>query len=141
MKDKTKTGYTITKKVMDDVFHLNEVNFEEVNSLEYLQEAVGGYIEVIRLENDVCIWINEEGKINGMKPNTALLDKNGKIFDVIHGDFVLTAVNEEGDTVPMTMEQVNYFETLGNRPIIATMGEKTVVLSTLMFKNFESGKK
>ena len=41
----------------------------------------------------------------------------------------------------MTMEQVNYFETLGNRPIIATMGEKTVVLSTLMFKNFESGKK
>ena len=86
MKDKTKTGYTITKKVMDDVFHLNEVNFEEVNSLEYLQEAVGGYIEVIRLENDVCIWINEEGKINGMKPNTALLDKNGKIFDVIHGD-------------------------------------------------------
>ena len=141
MKDKTKTGYTITKKVMDDVFHLNEVNFEEVNSLEYLQESVGCYIEVIRLENDVCIWINEEGKINGMKPNTALLDKNGKIFDVIHGDSVLTAVNEEGDTVPMTMEQVNYFETLGNRPIIATMGEETVVLSTLMFKNFESGKK
>lgn len=136
MTNERKTGYTITKKVLEDVFHVNKVSFEDVNTLEYLQEAVEGYIEVIRLENDVCIWVNEEGKINGLKPNTALVDKNGRIFDIIHGNFVVTASDEEGNTVPMTKEQVNYFESLGYNPMIATMGEEIVVLSTLKFENY-----
>jgi hypothetical protein len=34
----------------------------EVNSLKDLQEAVGGYIEPVRLEDGSVIFVNEEGK-------------------------------------------------------------------------------
>ena len=39
------------------------------NTLEACQKIVGGWIEVVRITEDVAIVVNEEGKINGMKPN------------------------------------------------------------------------
>ena len=44
------------------------------NSLESMQSFVGGYIEPFYpvAEEDVCIIVNEEGKINGMELNRAV---------------------------------------------------------------------
>ena len=39
------------------------------NTLEATQEIVEGFIEIVRLTEDVVLVVNEEGKINGMKPN------------------------------------------------------------------------
>lgn len=39
------------------------------NTLEACQKIVGGWIEVVRIFADVAIVVNEDGKINGMKPN------------------------------------------------------------------------
>lgn len=39
------------------------------NTLEATQEIVEGFIEVVRLAEDLLLVVNDEGKINGMKPN------------------------------------------------------------------------
>lgn len=38
-------------------------------SLEELQKIVGGYIEIVPLDNDQIIVLNEEGKLMGLKVN------------------------------------------------------------------------
>ena len=37
------------------------------NTLEALQEAVGGLIEVVTLDSDVCLICNDEGKLIAYK--------------------------------------------------------------------------
>ena len=56
------------------------------NTLEAMQQMVGGYIEVIPLE-DVCLVCNEEGKLMGLPGSRRLGD------DIIAGTFFLA-----GDT-------------------------------------------
>ena len=56
------------------------------NTLEAMQQMVGGYIEVIPLD-DVCLVCNEEGKLMGLPGNRRLGN------DVIAGTFFLA-----GDT-------------------------------------------
>lgn len=36
-----------------------------------LQFMVGGYIEALRLSDDLIMWVNEEGKLQGLPLNTA----------------------------------------------------------------------
>lgn len=38
-------------------------------TLEELQKIVGGYIEVVRLDDGAIMIINEEGKLHGLPPN------------------------------------------------------------------------
>ena len=57
------------------------------NTLEAMQQMVGGYIEVIPLE-DVCLVCNEEGKLMGLPGSRRLGD------DIIAGTFFLA-----GDTL------------------------------------------
>lgn len=38
-------------------------------TLENLQRTVGGYIEVVQVDEDVVIICNEEGKLLGLEPN------------------------------------------------------------------------
>ena len=52
------------------------------NSLATLQTIVGGYIEVIRLDNNLLMVIDEEGKLKGREYNpvaTAIARKQGNI--------------------------------------------------------------
>ena len=39
------------------------------NTLKALQEAVGGYIETVTLDNGLVLICNEEGKLRGMQHN------------------------------------------------------------------------
>lgn len=39
------------------------------NTLEALQEAVGGYIETVSFAEGLCIICNEEGRLMGLEPN------------------------------------------------------------------------
>lgn len=66
-------------------------------SLEELQEIVGGYIEVLPLNDDEIMVLNEEGKILGLDLNdnaTALISEAGMWDDFIVGD-VLVCKNDE----------------------------------------------
>ena len=66
-------------------------------SLEELQEIVGGYIEVLPLNDDEIMVLNEEGKILGLDLNdnaTELISEAGMWDDFIVGD-VLVCKNDE----------------------------------------------
>jgi hypothetical protein len=41
----------------------------DVSSLEKLQEAVGGYIEIVTLDREMCLIVNEEGLLMGLDQN------------------------------------------------------------------------
>ncbi|UTV34846.1 DUF3846 domain-containing protein [Bacillus altitudinis] len=75
------------------------------NTLEALQEAVGGYIEAVRVTSSIIIWTNEEGKPKGLNHNFHL-SLNGFIEDWVVGDVVITGSNEEGENVSLTDEEI-----------------------------------
>lgn len=86
--------------------------FEIGNSYEMLREAVGGWIECVRIRHDIDMWLNEEGKLNGLERNnfaTALFwDAFGFMSDIIVGNVIFTSSNEEGETIGLNLEQVTY---------------------------------
>lgn len=92
-----------------------EVWIDKNNSLAELQDLVNGNVDVLSvLGNGVDLWVNEEGLINGSKPNRAIyatkhmeevgyLDqltfghpvKEGELYSLICGDFVAFGVDEK----------------------------------------------
>lgn len=46
---------------------------EMENTLEALQQAVGGYIETVTFSPDAAVVCNEEGRLRGMAPNCSFL--------------------------------------------------------------------
>ena len=46
---------------------------EMKNTLEELQDAVGGNIEIVSFASDACIICNEEGRLRGLPFNCRLL--------------------------------------------------------------------
>ena len=59
------------------------------NTLEAMQEAVGGYIDIIGLDGSVCILLNDEGKLIGLEGNRRIGS------DIIVGDFLFVAVTRK----------------------------------------------
>lgn len=57
------------------------------DSLEAMQEAVGGWVEVIRISKGDVLLVNEEGRLRGMKRNAIVSDMLGRL---IVGPVVLT---------------------------------------------------
>lgn len=48
--------------------------------LRELQEAVGGYVDVVALDQGLDMWVNDEGLVNGMSANwlaSALAARSG----------------------------------------------------------------
>lgn len=83
------------------------------NTLEELQQIVGGYIEIPFLgnrfkENIIDVIINEEGKfIDDCKPEIAIVDENTKqILDIVHGNCIFASHDEEGNTIALNEEQM-----------------------------------
>lgn len=84
---------------------------EITNELEDLQKIVGGYIEVPYLKetfanNGIDVIINEEGFIENLRPEIAVVDNlTGHVFDVIMGNCIFASHDEEGNTTELNEEQ------------------------------------
>ena len=66
------------------------------SGLHSLQQEVGGYIEAIYPYEDlVGIVCNEEGKMEGLPLNRAIYNKNGEMFDIIAGTFLIVGLSED----------------------------------------------
>ena len=64
--------------------------------LEPLQAVVGGLIEAVYpFEEPVALVCNEEGKLLELPLNRALLDENGKVYDIIAGTFLVVGLTED----------------------------------------------
>lgn len=63
------------------------------NTLEALQQAVGGYIEVVPLTEQLCVICNEEGKLLGLPPVAAMPARR----DVLCGPLVICRTTQDGE--------------------------------------------
>lgn len=90
------------------------------NSLSAMQEVVGGYIEIIPAERmmggnilrnrDLLLVLNEEGKMNGSKPNFPTRDGYDYIFGTV---FICKA--QEDEMVGLSEEEANFVAGLVHR--------------------------
>ena len=98
-------------------------SFDPTATLAFLQGAVGGLVECLPFPIEgVDAWVNEEGKyaphtndegetVQGLPYNTIATQEMrsaGLLFegDWIAGAMVLTATNDEGDTVGLSEAQL-----------------------------------
>ncbi len=79
-------------------------------TLKHLQEAVGGFVDVVALAPGMDMWVNDEGLVIGLPINetaTAIAHQHGMKHQFYVGAAVFTGgCNEEGDTLPLTEQQV-----------------------------------
>jgi hypothetical protein len=82
-------------------------------SLKVLQEAVGGWVEAVDLNDEVTLWCNEEGKLEGLPTHpsaTRFFQAAFNTQDWIAGNIILTGgVDDEGDTLGLTDEQIQKY--------------------------------
>lgn len=88
--------------------------FVEIDGgLESMQALVGGLIEMVELDEGIDIVVNEEGKGIGLSPNRMWIIRD-QVEDVFYGAFFVCAVNEDGESIELTDEQLkrtlNFFE-------------------------------
>lgn len=76
---------------------------EGESQLKVLQDAVGGWVQAVDFTQDLTLWCNEEGKLNGLPINpmaTFLWEKYFGFTDVICGNVIFTGgTGEEGETL------------------------------------------
>lgn len=84
------------------------------NTLEELQNIVGGYIEIPMMskkfyECDIDMIINEEGKlIEDMNPEIAVVKRStGDLLDVVMGNIIFASHDTEGNTIALNEEQID----------------------------------
>ena len=58
-------------------------------TLSEMQACVGGYIELVHLKDGVILVVNEEGRLNNLKPNIIATELAGLSDDHIVGDVLL----------------------------------------------------
>lgn len=97
--------------------------------LEDLQKAVGGDIEAVYpFDDDVALVVNGEGKINGLALNRALRTKDGDIYDIVAGDFLVVGLGEE-DFSSLSPEQLERYAQMFHHPeVFVKMGRSIMTL-------------
>ena len=79
------------------------------NELESLQKAVSigadyvGYIEIIGIDDNVCILCNEEGKLINLEPNRRFYN------DIICGVFYVVGEDDEGNLTSLSEKSIEYY--------------------------------
>lgn len=74
--------------------------------LKPMQDAVGGYIEQVTLEDGVGLICNEEGQLLGLEYNRVVPALQG----VVCGNFFISRYNNEGETVDVTDADIKKYE-------------------------------
>lgn len=101
------------------------------NDLESLQKAVGGLIEFVDIEENVCILCNEEGKLIGLEGNRRLNN------DIIAGTFYVCGVNDNGELISLTSAQMDKYLRYFWEPQTFTQDEINDTLIIKFFTNWE----
>lgn len=110
------------------VLENDELKEKEIdNDLKSIQNEVGGYIEMPYLskrlaDKGINLIINEEGKILDLEKQLYVIDNKGNILDIIYGNCLFTSRNEDGDTVGLSQEQIDFLKTELGLYLIAQYG-------------------
>jgi hypothetical protein len=88
---------------------INIVEMDKKYSLEQLQKEVGGWIEVVKLNGKMSMYVNEEGLMRQFKINpiaTSLYFQYTGINTPIVGDVIITGRSSNGSQVNLKDECV-----------------------------------
>ena len=86
----------IIKRHDEEFGHMTNIS----ESLENLQNTVGGYIECVSPDPRIVIICNEEGKLIGMEQNMKIPG------DILCGTIIVAGVSgDEFDDVPISFEE------------------------------------
>lgn len=89
---------------------LSEVRDIE-NKLEVFQTIVGGHIEALRIRDDLCCYVNEDGKLLNMRPNFVIGRQYVSKVDIIVGTAVFfRAEDGEDDEISLTLTDILYLD-------------------------------
>lgn len=96
------------------VLNNGELKQKEINNtLETLQDIVGGYIEIpliskVFKQHDIDVVINDEGKyIEGLRPEIAVVnEKTNAILDVVYGNCIFVSHDNIGNTTGLNDGQI-----------------------------------
>jgi hypothetical protein len=79
------------------------------NTLEAMQQTVGGLIELFRIDDEIVIIHNEESKLGGFRPNKAIWYEDD-LIDIVFGTFfVCSAPVYNADISGLTDEQAMHY--------------------------------
>lgn len=83
------------------------------NTLEAFQAIVGGHIEALRIRDDLCCYVNEDGKLCNLRPNFVIAGQYALKFDIIVGTAVFFRSEEgEDDETSLTLTDILYLDRL-----------------------------
>lgn len=85
------------------------------SSLEGLQTVVKGLIEPCYYFDDVCLVVNDEGKINGMQLNRAIYNEEKEMVDIIAGPAFICGLNADS-FCSLTDEQAEKYAEMFKHP-------------------------
>lgn len=100
--------YTDTKEE-DILQYKSEVKLAK--DYKDMQKFVEGYIERLALPlivdgQEYDVFLNEEGKfIEGLRPSI-IISRNGKIADIVMGNYFISKSNKMGETVSLSDEEI-----------------------------------
>ena len=79
---------------------LHDAHGAPKEQLPVFQEAVGGFIEYVRLEGRLCAIVNEEGKLRELPPTVAWI-RDGRVLDILVGNVLVVRDDARGATLPI----------------------------------------
>lgn len=83
------------------------------NTLEAFQTIVGGHIEALRIRDDLCCYVNEEGKLLNMQPNFVIRRQYVSKVDIIVGPAVFFRSEDDEDSeISLTLTDILYLDRL-----------------------------
>lgn len=81
------------------------------NTLEAVQAIVGGNIEALRIRDDLCCYVNEDGKMLNLRPNFVIGRQYISKVDIIVGPAVFfRSENEEDNEISLTLTDILYLD-------------------------------
>ena len=99
-------------------------------TLEAKQKIVGGLIDVAYPfpDDNVCVVLNDEGKLMGLPLNRAIYTEDGDMQDIYAGDFLVVGLTED-DFGSLTSEQMQKFEEQFHQPqMFVRMGRSIMAI-------------
>lgn len=82
-----------------------DIVYKEIEcSLESMQSIVGGYIERLRITQDIDMWLNEEGILMKL-PLNVITTNRGEAIDHIYGNVVFASHDDEGNIISLSEDQ------------------------------------
>lgn len=96
----------IIKRPDEEYGHVTNIS----KSLKNLQNTVDGMIQMVYITDNICMIVNEEGKLRGMKQNF-IISRNGMLIDSIVGT-VIVAGTEGEDLCDLDMSFATWKELL-----------------------------